>query len=101
MDSIYENACLIRNAVLNDEPLTEYKDFSEKYPKLFAMLQNKSMDREMFEKLFQILLVNQTESGATQFSQFGAEKYLYPQFGKPSESDLKIANRKIQTILKK
>jgi len=102
MEDIYKTACKIRSAVENNKPINteEFKQFESSYPKLFSMLKNPNMDRQMFDKLFQTLKTNPSESGASTFSEFGAEKYLYPQFGKPSKQDLSFAKQKVREKLK-
>jgi len=98
MDKIYNIACKIKQSIINKENLetnNEYLQFQTKYPKLYMMLQDPNMDNEMFEKLFNVIMVDSTENGASTFSEFGAEKYLYPSLGKPTVQDREIAKQKI------
>ena len=98
MNSIIEKAILIRNNVkTNSFNPSEFTSFKEDFPKFYSMLLNPNMDEEMFGKLVHMLESKSitTQDDAIEFSQFGAEKYVYPQFGKPSENDVKIAKEKI------
>lgn len=54
----------------------------------------------MFNMLLKLLSTKSADdqNAACEFSKFGAERYLYPQFGKPSESDLEIAKSKIDKL---
>ena len=47
------------------------------------------------KKCLKIIQTDSSENGASKFSSFGAEKYLYPQFGKPTDSDLENAKQKL------
>jgi hypothetical protein len=98
MENAYTIACSIRESYIKNESLDmpAYRKFQERYPKLYAMLQNPNMDAEMFEKLFMIFGQDSSQSGASRFSEFGAEKYLYPQFGRPTGDQLKEAQKKIE-----
>ena len=100
--NIYKTACNIKNCVENNESLDNdvFNEFSNKYPKLYAMLQNKNMDNEMFEKLFDVMKKDSSENGALKFSEFGAEKYLYPQFGRPTEESMNNAKAKLNIFKK-
>ena len=99
--SILETAKEIRmNFINNSLNHDKYIDFNKMFPKFYIMLQKKDMDKEMFNKLL-ILLSTQSaddQNAASEFSQYGAEKYLYPKFGKPSQSDLKSAQSKIDKL---
>ena len=100
-NSVLETAKNIRTDVINNNiDSTKYKDFQEEYPKFYNMLQKKDMDKDMFEMLLNLLEKNSSndQNAAAQFSQYGAEKYLYPKFGKPSSSDLKNAQLKIDKL---
>ena len=102
MDYVHKTATEIRTKIINKENIEgQYTDFEEKYPKLYLMLQKKDIDEEMFNKLFELLCINTSESNASKFSEFGAEKYLYPKFGRPSKNDKDIASKKIEKMLKK
>ena len=99
--SILETAKQIRYDFVNNKfNKHKYIDFNNKYPKFYMMLQKKDMDEEMFNKLLELLSTQSTDdqNAASEFSQYGAEKYLYPQFGKPSLSDLKTAQSKIDKL---
>lgn len=91
----------IRDDILNKTfEETKYASFKEKYPKFFSMLQKPNMDESMFNKMVELLSIsnrNEQES-SSEFSQFGAEKYLYPKFGKPSNYELDIAKEKISKL---
>ena len=99
--SIIETAKEIRfhskNDTLND---SQYEEFKNKYPKFYIMLQHKHMDEEMYNKLLSTLSKNSAndQKAASEFSQYGAEKYLYPKFGRPTQSDLKTAQSKIDKL---
>lgn len=97
MDTVYKTACKFREALQNNENINtpEFQNLKDTYPKLYSMLQNPKMDIQMFEKLFQIIQSDSSENGASKFSTFGAEKYLYPQFGRPSASDMENAKQKL------
>ena len=102
MNDVIETALEIRNKVktncdLND---SDYSSFKESYPKFYTMLQNKNMNEDMFNKLIEMMYASKTlnETDAAEFSTFGAEKYLYPQFGKPTEQDMNNAKNKINKL---
>lgn len=99
--SVLETAKEIRFNVLNNSlKPNEFKEFKIRYPKFYDMLQKKDMNDEMFEKLIEILS-HQTadnQDAASEFSQFGAEKFLYPKFGTPSQNDLQNAKSKIDKL---
>ena len=93
----------IRNAYLNQQSLNteEFDTFKEKYPTFFKMLLSQDMDVDMYTKLLDMLdKMNNNEtdsfSAAGEFSQFGATKYMYNTFGKPSENDIKKASDKLK-----
>lgn len=91
----------IRNDILNDtfDPIV-YLEFKKQYPKFYDMLTNKNMDEEMLEKLISGLSTNSIndKNAASEFSSFGAEKYVYPKFGKPSSKDLEKAKTTIDKL---
>ena len=88
------------NVINNKLDETKYTDFKNKFPKFYEMLKKKNMDEEMFNKLIHLLSTKteDNQAAASSFSQYGAEKYLYPQFGKPTDSDLKFAQNKINQL---
>ena len=91
----------IRKKVLeNTLNKNDFPKFQARYPKFYCMLQNKYMNEEMFEKLITILSVKSADdqNAASEFSQYGAERYLYPQFGKPSKSDIDNAKLKVDKL---
>ena len=101
MDSIFTLAKQLRDDVINGKQIGEdYDEFKSKYPKFYDMLTKKDMDEEMFKKLMNLLKnnVSSDQRAAAEFSKFGAEKYLYPQFGKPSENDMETAQNKIDKL---
>ena len=96
-----ETAKKIRSSVINNSfNPEEYNDFKNSFPKFYEMLQKKNMDEDMFNMLLKLLSTKSADdqNAACEFSKFGAERYLYPQFGKPSESDLEIAKSKIDKL---
>ena len=103
MNSNIETAKEIRQNVLNGTLNSDnYVDFKKQYPKFYEMLRRKDMDNEMFKKMIEILStqVVTDQKAAIKFSEFGAEKYLYPQFGKPSQSDREKANKTVNKHIK-
>ena len=99
--SALETAKIIRKKVMNNSlDHEEYDDFNNRFPKFYEMLQKKDMDEGMFNMLLKLLSSKSADdqNAACEFSKFGAEKYLYPQFGKPSKSDLEIAKSKIDKL---
>ena len=99
MNSTLETAQNIRRNVLNGNFVpSEFKEFQDKYPKFYEMLQRRDMNVDMFHKIIQILSVNLVDEldAASQFSQYGAEKYVYPKFGKPSETNIEKAKKKLE-----
>ena len=100
-ESILETAKRLRmNVIDNTFDPNQYIEFKTAFPKFYEMLQKKDMDEEMFHKLLIILSTKSADdqNAASEFSQYGAEKYLYPQFGKPSNSDLNNAQSKIDKL---
>ena len=100
-ESVLEIAKDIRlNVINNSLDNTKYKDFKNKFPKFYEMLKKKDMDEDMFKMLLKLLSTTSADDqiAASEFSQYGAEKYLYPQFGKPTDSDLKTAQSKIHKL---
>ena len=99
--SVLETAKQIRKNILNNSfNPNEFKEFQIGHPKFYEMLQKKDMNEEMFQKLIEILSFQSVDNqdAASQFSQFGAEKFLYPKFGKPSEADIQNAKSKIEKM---
>ena len=88
------------NVINNSFDKSKYINFKSKYPKFYEMLQKKDMDEEMFDKLLYLLSTKtaNNQAAASEFSQYGAEKYLYPQFGKPTSSELESAQSKIDKL---
>ena len=93
----------IRRSFLNGLPLDtdEFKHFQLMYPKFFNMLTSSNMDKSMYHHLF--ITLDQLNSGqlnnmaaASTFSSHGADKYVYPTFGKPSSSQLDQATNSIK-----
>ena len=98
-NSIIETAKEIRVNVINHTlDHSKYIEFNNSFPKFYIILQRKDMDESMFNKLLTLISTHSVEdqNAASEFSQFGAEKYLYPQFGKPSTSNLNAAKRSIK-----
>jgi len=99
--SVIETAKQIRLNVLNSclNP-NEFNEFKDEYPKFYEMLKTKNMNEDMFNKLIEIISNNSTsnQNAASEFSKFGAEKYVYPTFGKPSEKDINNAKKKINKL---
>ena len=67
------------------------------------MLTRDNMDNTMLEKLFQLLKEKEKNNlsefkAASKFSQFGAEKYLYNQFERPTDNDIKKAEKKLNKL---
>jgi hypothetical protein len=94
MNSILDTAKSIRLNVLNNTfSKDEFQDFIEKYPKFYEMLIRKDMDNDMFKKMCELLSKNDLndQSTASEFSQYGAEKYLYPTYGTPSKKEINRA----------
>ena len=100
MNDISKTALEIRNKVKDDKNVDSYEDFKKLYPKFFSMLLNKNMDETIFNKLVEIMSsTNQlNEKHAAEFSTFGAERYLYPKFGKPTDKEIEIAKTKINKL---
>ena len=103
MDKTLNIAKNIRQNVLHKKELDtlEFQEFKSKYPKFYEMLLKPDMDNEMFNKLIHLLSANLSstdQSAAIAFSTFGAEKYLYPQFGRPNEDEIKTATNKIKKM---
>ena len=100
MNDICKTAIEIKNKVENDKNVDDYVDFKKLYPKFYAMLLNKDMDEMVFNKLIEIMSSTNTlnETHAADFSTFGAEKYLYPKFGKPTEKQIENAKNKINKL---
>ena len=99
--SVLETAKEIRKNVLNNSlEKKQYEDFEKRFPKFYEMLLKQDMDEEMFNMLLKLLSKKSADdqNAASEFSQFGAEKYVYPQFGKPSTSDLQLAKSKIDKL---
>ena len=92
----------IRKKVKDREHIDDniYLEFEKNYPKFYTMLKNTNMNEDMFNKLIQMMTGTNTlnEKDAAEFSTFGAEKYLYPQFGKPTEEDIHKATKKISKL---
>ena len=93
----------IRSKFLKNDSLNtnEFNEFKEKYPKFFKMLTTSDMDESMFEKLFEMfnkVSNSNTDSfsAAGEFSQYGATKYMYDTFGKPSQDDIDKASIKLK-----
>ena len=102
METTLNIAKKLRKSYLEKETLDteEYNEFKKKYPKFYEMMITKDMDKEMFNKMMSLLSTNVASDPkvAFEFSQFGAEKYVYPQFGKPTEEDLNTAKDKINNL---
>ena len=90
--------CFCNNENMNTEGIIA---FEKMYPKFYRMLTNPNMDVEMYNKLFQMLdtIENNTTdefTASTEFSTFGAEKYLYNTFGTPSQTVVENAKKKLK-----
>ena len=103
MSSTLEStARCIRIRYLNNKTLNsnEYQRFKKRYPKLYNMLIQPDMSDSMLNKLFETLPRDDTSDeifdSSKKFSEFGASMFLYPQFGTPTESDLRIAEKNIK-----
>lgn len=101
---IEDTARRLRKDYLNNDLNTDdYVEFRNKYPKFYDMLTRDNMNNAMLEKLFELLREKEKQNlsefkAASEFSQFGAEKYLYNQFQKPSQNDIKKAEKKLSKL---